>query len=95
MGLGRLVVCGFLILCRKDFTTRAHVIMSITFIKAGDSERRKDLTEDAIGESLGGAAAGSLKSQNKRALETDSGVLLHTVLLVASPMGPPELKKIK
>ena len=41
--LGPVVVCAFLYLCRKDFTTRVQVIMKMHFFEAGDSETRKGL----------------------------------------------------
>lgn len=84
------VACGFVISCRKDFTTRVQVILRVCFTKAGDRETKEGLwVEEATRASLGGAllwlhrsvigkrATSELltgKSEEKGALETGSGV---------------------
>lgn len=47
------VVCGFLILCRKDFTSPGD--FESPLIKAGESETKEGFrVEDIVGKSLGG-----------------------------------------
>lgn len=50
------VACGFIISCRKNFTTRVQVILRVCFIKAGECETKEGpWEEEATRESLGDA----------------------------------------
>ena len=49
------VVCGFLTLCRKDFTTQVQVILRVRLLELGVVKQRSNLGWKKQQESLGGA----------------------------------------
>ena len=52
---GQPVECGFLILCRKDFTTRVQVILRVCLLRLGTVTKERLGVEVVTGESAGEA----------------------------------------